>query len=86
MDLRIDAGDWDKAVDTVLREAKGLLNSGRRQTLERWIEALPSPVRAAQPWLALLAGHGTGADRTDAWHRDAAASAASVSRRRRRAG
>ena len=35
MDLRIAAESWDEAVRTILKEAKGLLNSGRRQTLER---------------------------------------------------
>jgi LuxR family transcriptional regulator, maltose regulon positive regulatory protein len=56
MDLRIAAGDWDEAVRTILQQAKALLNSGRRLTLERWILALPSEVAAAQPWVAYWLG------------------------------
>ena len=56
MDLRIAAENWDEAVRTILKEAKGLLNSGRRQTLERWIEALPQIVRDAKPLLAYWLG------------------------------
>jgi hypothetical protein len=33
-----------------------LLNSGRRQTLERWIEAVPETVRAGEPWLQYWLG------------------------------
>jgi LuxR family maltose regulon positive regulatory protein len=52
MDLRIAAADWDEAVRSILREANGLLNSGRRQTLERWVQMLPPAVVDAHPWLA----------------------------------
>ena len=56
MELRVETQDWHKAVDTIVNGAKGLLNSGRRQTLERWIEALPPEVRTSQPWVAYWLG------------------------------
>ncbi|MEQ1881165.1 MAG: hypothetical protein ABL878_09360, partial [Burkholderiales bacterium] len=56
MDLRIAAEDWDEAVRTILQEANGLLNSGRRQTLERWIQALPSAKSRASPWIVYWLG------------------------------
>ncbi len=56
MELRIAAEDWDEVVRAILREAKELLNSGRRQTLERWIDALPAAVSDAQPWLIYWLG------------------------------
>ena len=56
MDLRLATGDWDEAVRTILQEAKALLNSGRRQTLERWIQVLPTALREAQPWIVYWLG------------------------------
>ena len=56
MDLRIAGENWDEAVRTILKEAKGLLNSGHRQTLARWIEALPPSIEDAEPSLAYWLG------------------------------
>lgn len=56
MDLYILAEDWDEAVRTILQEANGLLNSGRRQTLERWIQALPSTKLHTFPWIVYWLG------------------------------
>jgi len=56
MDLRIAAGDWDEAVRIILQEANGLLNNGRRQTLERWIRAIPSTKSHAYPWIVYWLG------------------------------
>ncbi len=56
MDLRIAAGDWDEAVRMILQEANGLLNNGRRQTLERWIRAIPSTKSHAYPWIVYWLG------------------------------
>src|SRR6185295_12766591 len=56
MDLRVGAGDWDEVAPTILQEADGLLNSGRRQTLERWIQALPSANLRISPWMAYWLG------------------------------
>ena len=51
MDLWIEAERWEEALRTILAAAKDLLSSGRRQTLERWIEALPAAARERQPWV-----------------------------------
>ena len=56
MDLRIAAGDWDEAVRMILQEANGLLHNGRRQTLARWIQALPSTKSHAYPWIVYWLG------------------------------
>ena len=51
MDLWVAAQGWNEAVQLILKEANGLLGSGRRQTLARWIQQLPSGVVDAQPWV-----------------------------------
>ena len=51
MGLWIEAKRWEEAVHAILGAAKELLGSARRQTLERWIEALPVAVREEQPWV-----------------------------------
>lgn len=56
VDLRLAANDWDGAVRAILQEARGLLNSGRRQTLERYIFALPQQVRSTDPWIIYWLG------------------------------
>jgi ATP/maltotriose-dependent transcriptional regulator MalT len=56
MDLWIAAEDWEEALRTMLEAANGLLSSGRRQTLERWIAELPAAVREGQPWIAYWLG------------------------------
>jgi LuxR family transcriptional regulator, maltose regulon positive regulatory protein len=51
MNLWIESRNWASAARVIRREASGLLNSGRRQTLQQWIESIPEPVRATEPWL-----------------------------------
>ncbi len=51
MDLWIESRNWASAARVIRYEASGLLNSGRRQTLQHWIETIPEPVRATEPWL-----------------------------------
>jgi len=55
--LRAQARDWEGAVALIEREAEGLLNTGRWQTLANWVETLPEPVRASHPialyWLGM---------------------------------
>jgi LuxR family transcriptional regulator, maltose regulon positive regulatory protein len=51
MDLWVAAQAWDRAVELILKEAGGLMNAGRRQTLLRWIDAIPNPHRESHPWL-----------------------------------
>jgi LuxR family transcriptional regulator, maltose regulon positive regulatory protein len=56
MALWIAAKNWEQATRLILREANGLLNSGRRQTLEGWIHAIPEPRRRNEGWLAYWLG------------------------------
>ena len=56
MELRIAAQDWGEAGRLILREANTLLNSGRWQTLERWIQALPDQEAARTPRLLYWLG------------------------------
>ena len=56
MDLWIVAQTWDQATRLILREANGLLNSGRRQTLVRWIFAIPERRRRNEAWLMYWLG------------------------------
>lgn len=51
MELWIESHNWALAARVIRHEASGLLNSGRRQTLQQWIESIPEPVRATEPWL-----------------------------------
>ncbi len=56
MDLWLEARDWNQAIQLILREANGLLGSGRRQTLERWIQTLPAEVLEQNPWIVYWLG------------------------------
>jgi len=47
-DLLVDAEAWDEAGALTVAHAPALLESGRWQTLSRWIDRLPAP---RQPWL-----------------------------------
>jgi ATP/maltotriose-dependent transcriptional regulator MalT len=51
-----DAGDFVEMARLVCREAGALLRQGRARTVARWIEALPEPVRKAEPWLLHFEG------------------------------
>ena len=56
MDLWIAAQNWDQSIRLILREANGLLNSGRRQTLVLWIHAIPEPQSRNESWLMYWLG------------------------------
>ena len=56
MDLWLETRDWQQAIRLVLTEANSLLNSGRRQTLLRWIEHLPISRREINPWIVYWEG------------------------------
>jgi len=56
MELRIAARDWDGAVTVIHRGASALLKSGRWQTLERWIQALPAEIGECQARLLYWLG------------------------------
>src|SRR4030095_12174970 len=54
--ILIDALAWGAAVRLILAQAQGLLDRGRWQTLQHWIESLPEPVRHSAPWLEFWLG------------------------------
>lgn len=54
--LRIMAADWPALVPSICNQAPVLMSQGRWQTLQSWIEALPSAVTQAQPWLLYWRG------------------------------
>lgn len=56
MELRITARNWDEATALILQQASALLKSGRWQTLERWISALPSDYGEREPRLLYWLG------------------------------
>ncbi len=56
MELWSDASYWDEAIRIVKNEAHTLLNSGRRQTLLRWIQEIPEQKRRNQPALTYWLG------------------------------
>lgn len=56
MDLRLAHGQWGAAETLLLEHAGRLLKAGRRETLRRWIDALPEERRASQPWLVYWQG------------------------------
>jgi pentatricopeptide repeat protein len=54
--LLIEAGAWDGAAHSILTQAQRLLDRGRWQTLQHWIESLPDLVRNSTPWLTFWLG------------------------------
>ena len=51
MALWFSIADWDRAITLIAREAKSVLDSGRRQTVLQWIEQLPDEQSNAAPWM-----------------------------------
>ncbi|HEX4885449.1 MAG TPA: hypothetical protein VFX05_15005, partial [Casimicrobiaceae bacterium] len=51
-----DAGDWEAMRALIARNALEWARHGRSQALSDWIEALPGPMRDADPWLAYWLG------------------------------
>jgi len=51
IDLLLEVGDWNGAVSIATSCAATVVNSGRGQTLERWLSVLPEEATRAQPWL-----------------------------------
>jgi LuxR family transcriptional regulator, maltose regulon positive regulatory protein len=54
--MLIEAGVWSGAVGLILAQAQELLDRGRWQTLQHWIESLPESVRHSAPWLGFWLG------------------------------
>ncbi len=50
------AEDWRAIVRLVVEEAKGLMETGRGQTVHEWITALPESLVDATPWLSYWLG------------------------------
>ena len=56
MDLWLGHACWDEAERLIVERAAQQLETGRRETLRRWIEALPEARRTTRPWLAYWLG------------------------------
>ncbi|MCW5621193.1 MAG: hypothetical protein KIS79_08820, partial [Burkholderiales bacterium] len=56
--LRIATQDWERLSGTLLRLAEEMLVTGRHETLEQWIAALPESERHRQPMLIYWQGVG----------------------------
>jgi LuxR family transcriptional regulator, maltose regulon positive regulatory protein len=56
VELWLETRDRRQAIRLILKEANGLLSSGRRQTLVRWIEQIPAPNYESEPWLVYWFG------------------------------
>lgn len=49
-ELRLQAQDWDNLLDEALALADSLADSGRLQTLQNWLQAIPPEVAVRSPW------------------------------------
>ncbi|MFN0038200.1 MAG: BTAD domain-containing putative transcriptional regulator [Burkholderiales bacterium] len=56
MDIWLAAQEWSEVTRLIEKEGSRFLNSGRRQTLIRWINALPETQREKQPWTTFWLG------------------------------
>ena len=54
--LYIRNGDWQALAGIISETADDLLKHGRGRTLQVWIEALPEPDRARDPWITYWLG------------------------------
>jgi LuxR family transcriptional regulator, maltose regulon positive regulatory protein len=52
LDLYLQAHDWNASRELILAQAPLLVAQGRGQSLRRYINALPSEVAGATPWIA----------------------------------
>jgi LuxR family maltose regulon positive regulatory protein len=58
MPLYLEAGDWDVVMAAIQAQASHLLAEGRHQTLNHWLDALPSEMLEQSPWLLYWRGMG----------------------------
>ncbi len=56
MDLWLEAKNWPRATQLILKDARRLLNIGRRQTLIRWVQALPPEIQNEHTWVVYWMG------------------------------
>lgn len=52
----LQAGAFEEAAETIVRQVQPLFDAGRLQTLLRWVQALPEEARLAHPRLLLFLG------------------------------
>lgn len=50
-ELHIECADWPRLRDLVCRRQRALCEAHRELTLLRWLEAMPAPYVASDPWL-----------------------------------
>ncbi|GMQ84176.1 MAG: hypothetical protein BMS9Abin06_0942 [Gammaproteobacteria bacterium] len=55
--LLLNAGDWDGAAPLIIEQAPVLMEQGRYQTLEQWLDRIPGATQKQHPWL--LYWHGS---------------------------
>jgi ATP/maltotriose-dependent transcriptional regulator MalT/DNA-binding SARP family transcriptional activator len=51
VDLLTEAGDWQDLVRIISEQASDLVEQGRAETLERWLEDLPEDALERSPWM-----------------------------------
>ena len=49
--LRIENGEWPELARLIRKHAASMLEQGRGETLEQWLEELPNETLSADPWL-----------------------------------
>jgi LuxR family transcriptional regulator, maltose regulon positive regulatory protein len=54
--ILIEAEAWETAAGLILAQAQELLDRGRWQTLQHWIQSLPERFRQSAPWLGFWLG------------------------------
>lgn len=56
IELQLQARNWSAVIPLLLAHAPQLMQQGRLETLERWIQTLPPAVREQTPWLQFWLG------------------------------
>ena len=54
--LFLDAGDWDEIVRLIINHAPSMVEQGRNNPLEEWLDCLPKAVIESHPWLLYWKG------------------------------
>lgn len=54
--LLIESGDWDQLERVIREQAADLVEQGRAETLERWLDDLPRERSARDPWMQYWLG------------------------------
>lgn len=56
IELQLQARNWSAVAPLILAQAPHLMQQGRLETLERWIQTLPSALREETPWIQFWLG------------------------------